>query len=78
MLKNVPSDMNSHIEKIGVLQHRHIALSSFSIETESISYIAFQFTRHTLEELLHIHVTMDEYHIRAVALPVRSADRDQS
>lgn len=77
MLKNVGRDGNSHVEMIALLEHRHVALASFHIDTESTSYIAYQFTRHTLEELLHIHVTMDECHVRAIALPVRSVDRSQ-
>jgi hypothetical protein len=77
MLKDVGCEVENCVEKIAMLQHRHIALASFFIDTESTSYVAFSYTRYTLEELLHIHVTMDESHIRAVALPVRSAARGQ-
>jgi hypothetical protein len=77
MLKDIGRERDSHVDTIATLQHRHVALASFHIDTESTSYIAFQYTRHTLEELLHIHVTMDECHIRAIALPVRSADRGE-
>jgi hypothetical protein len=75
MLKDVGCGVKTCVDRIGMLQHRHIALASFVIDTETTSYVAFAYTRYTLEELLHIHVTMNESHIRAVALPVRSAAR---
>lgn len=77
MLKDIGREGGSHVEMIATLEHRHIALASFQIDTEFTSYIAFPYTRYTLEELLHIHVAMDESHIRAIALPVRLADRDR-
>jgi hypothetical protein len=70
MLKDVRSEVKNRTENIATLQYRHIALASFRTDTESTSYIAFPYTRYTLEELLHTHVTMDKSHIRAVALPV--------
>lgn len=77
MLKDVGVGPNSRVEKISTLQHRHIVLASFFIDSESTSYMAFEYTRHTLEELLHTHVTMNEDHIRAIALPVMSIDHEQ-
>lgn len=78
MLKDVGIGANSRVEKISTLQHRHIVLASFFIDSESTSYMAFEYTRHTLEELLHTHVKMNEDHIRAIALPVMSIDRERS
>lgn len=72
MLKDVGQGLADRMVTTAALEHRHIALASFSIDSESTSYIAFPYVRHTLEELLHIHVTMDENHIRAIALPVKS------
>lgn len=72
MLKDVGQGLADRMVTTAALEHRHIALASFSIDSESTSYIAFPYIRHTLEELLHIHVTMDENHIRAIALPVKS------
>jgi hypothetical protein len=77
MLKDVGSEVKNRMENIVTLQHRHIALASFRVDTESTSYIAFSYTRYTLEELLHTHVTMEESHIRAVALPVRVIKRSK-
>jgi len=70
MLKDISCEVKNRTENIATLQHRHIALASFWVDTESTSYIAFSYTRYTLEELLHTHVTMEESYIRAVALPV--------
>ena len=77
MLKDVGSELKNCMENIATLQHRHIALASFQVDTESTSYIASLYTRYTLEELLHTHVTMEESHIRAVALPVRVIERSE-
>jgi hypothetical protein len=77
MLKDVGSELKNRMENIATLQHRHIALASFRVDTESTSYIASPYTRYTLEELLHTHVTMEESHIRAVALPVRVIKRSK-
>ncbi|KAM0714190.1 hypothetical protein Q7P37_009237 [Cladosporium fusiforme] len=75
MLKDVSVGANSCMEKLATLRHRHIVLASFFIDLESTSYMAFEYTCHTLEELLHTHVTMNEDHIRAIALPVFEAMR---
>jgi len=77
MLKDVGCEVKNRTENIATLQHRHIALASFRVDTESTSYIAFLYARYTLEELLHTHVTMEESHIRAVALPVRVIERSE-
>lgn len=75
MLKDVGREAKNCAEETGTLQHRHIASASFQIDTESTCYLAFPYIRYTLEELLHTHVTMQESHIRAIALPVRLASR---
>lgn len=73
MLKDVGREARNCAGEIETLQHRHIASASFQIDTESTCYLAFPYVRYTLEELLHTHVTMEESHIRAIALPVRLA-----
>jgi hypothetical protein len=40
MLKDVGSELKNRMENIATLQHRHIALASFRVDTESTSYIA--------------------------------------
>lgn len=56
MLKDAGHEVQDRAEKLESLRHRHIALASFQIDTDSTSYIAFPYTRYTQEELLHTHV----------------------
>jgi hypothetical protein len=70
MLKRISYEADDHRERIASLSHRHIAVMSFFIATETITYVAFPYVRFTLEELLYVHVAMEEVHVRAVASSV--------
>jgi hypothetical protein len=70
MLKRISYEVDAHRERIASLSHRHIAVMSFFIATETVSYVAFPYVRFTLEELLYVHVAMEEVHVRTVASAV--------
>lgn len=71
MLKTIGHEVDQLKEKVKILHHRHIAVASFFIATETTSYLGFEYVRYTVEELLCTHVALGEQHIRAIAIPVR-------
>ena len=70
MLKRIGYEIDEQRERIASLSHRHIAVMSCFVATETVSYVAFSYVRFTLEELLCVHIAMEEIHVRAVASAV--------
>lgn len=77
MLKTIDNEVDQLKEKAKILHHRHIAVTSFFIATETTSYIGLEYVRYTVEELLYTHVALGEEHIRAIAIPVRQSTTSQ-
>jgi hypothetical protein len=52
MLKEIGREVDHHRGKLAKLRHRYIENVNFFIATETDSYLAFQYVRYTLKELL--------------------------
>lgn len=75
MLKDVGSKISKEMELAISLFHESIVSASFTIAAESGVYIGLKYARHTLEELLCVHIAMDEAQVRAIATSVSCSTR---
>jgi serine/threonine protein kinase len=59
------------LEKIKKLSnHPHIATISQVFESEQSMFFRFEYSRFTLEEILNVHLCLDESHLRIIASSV--------
>ena len=60
------------LEKIRKLSsHPHVATINQVFESETSMFFRFEYARYTLEEVLNVHLCLDESHIRIIASSVR-------
>lgn len=73
LLKSV--DINSgkrELEKLKLLSnHSHVATINQVFESGDLMYFRFDFSRFTLEEILNVHLSLDESHLRIIGSSVR-------
>lgn len=67
MLRGIDGDVDQAARKAETMNHPRIVAAAFAVSSDVQSFIGFQYVRFTLEEMLYVHVRMDETHIRAVA-----------
>ena len=61
------------LEKIKKLSnHPHVATVNQVFESDKSMFFRFEYSRCTLEEVLNVHLCLDECHIRIIASSVRS------
>ncbi|KAK4985838.1 Lysine Methyltransferase 2D [Elasticomyces elasticus] len=79
MFKKVSRDSREAREKecLAVFKHPHIIQIIETFSHNDFFFFGFQYARHTLEELLHTHVRMDERHVQLVARFMYDAIRYQ-
>jgi hypothetical protein len=58
------------LEKTKLLKHTNIAQVIDTLEENGKLSLMFEYIRFTLEEVLNVHMPLDEPHIRAIAQPV--------
>lgn len=72
LLKSV--DIHSgkqELEKLKMLSnHSHVATINQVFESEELMYFRFDYSRFTLEEILNVHLRLDESHLRIIASSV--------
>ena len=67
MLRAIQGEVEKVIQKTRKMDHPRIVAAAFAVSSDVQSFIGFQYVRYTLEEMLYVHLLMDEVHIRAVA-----------
>lgn len=68
MLKRMEIEAGKrHLEMVKLLHHSNIAKLESVFEQENHIYFQFEYSRFTLEEVLHVHLRFDESHIQAIA-----------
>lgn len=67
MLRGIDGDVDQAALKAEIMAHPRIVAAAFAVSSDVQSFIGFQYVRFTLEEMLYVHVRMDETQIRAVA-----------
>lgn len=59
------------LEKIKKLSnHPHVATIGQVFESDQLMYFRFEYSRFTLEEILNVHLCLDESHLRIIASSV--------
>jgi serine/threonine protein kinase len=59
-----------HLEKVKLLVHSNIAKLEDVFEDDSSLYFRFEYSRFTLEEVLSVHLRLEESHILTIACSV--------
>ncbi|UPX14881.1 stress-activated protein kinase signaling cascade [Ascochyta rabiei] len=60
------------LEKIRKLSpHPHVATINQVFESDTSMFFKFEYSRFTLEEVLNVHLSLDESHVRIIASSVR-------
>lgn len=74
LVKSVDVDSGQReLEKTKNLSnHPHVATISQVFESEQLMFFRFEYTRFTLEEILNVHLCLDETHLRIIASSVCS------
>lgn len=72
LLKSVDIDSGKQeLEKLKMLSnHSHVATINQVFESEELMYFRFDYSRFTLEEILNVHLRLDESHLRIIASSV--------
>lgn len=72
LLKSADIDSGKReLEKIKMLSsHPHVATVNQVFESEGLMYFRFDYSRYTLEEILNVHMRLDESHLRIIASSV--------
>ena len=72
LVRRLNSDSGKQqIEQLRLLSHPNIHTIQEAFTHKSEMYICFEYCRFTLEEILHVHLSIDESQIKAVTVPVR-------
>ena len=66
MLRNISSNADHVAQKATALEHPHIIAIAFVVNTDVRTFARFQYVRFTLEEMLYVHIKIDETQIRTV------------
>ena len=61
----------SFTQRIINLQHPNLIQARCMIDNAAGQHIGFNYVKFTLEEILNVHMTMEELHLRAIAQSVR-------
>jgi hypothetical protein len=74
LLKSVDIDSGKReLEKLKMLSnHSHVATINQVFESGDLMYFRFDYSRFTLEEILNVHLRLDESHLRIIASSVRA------
>lgn len=67
MLRAIQGEVEKVIQRVRTMNHSRIVAAAFAVSSDVQSFIGFQYVRYTLEEMLYVHLVMDEMQIRAVA-----------
>ncbi|KAF3032317.1 hypothetical protein E8E12_001441 [Didymella heteroderae] len=69
LLKSVDIDSGKReLEKLKMLSnHSHVATINQVFESGDLMYFRFDYSRFTLEEILNVHLRLDESHLRIIA-----------
>lgn len=72
MTKKVDPERGRRVtEKLQLLSHSNIANVKQIFIYDSLMHLEFDYTRFTLEEMLNVHLHLDEPHIRVISTSVR-------
>lgn len=72
MFKKTEHEAGMHeMEILKRVSHRNIMKLCHVYTHEELIYLGFEYCRHTLQELLHVHLQFQELHLRAIAQSVR-------
>jgi hypothetical protein len=72
LLKSVQIESGKReLEKLKMLSnHLHVATINQVFESGELMYFRFDYSRFTLEEILNVHLRLDESHLRIIASSV--------
>ena len=52
------------------LSHSNIIKLKHAFINDNLVYLGLEYCRHTVQELIHVHIPLEEYHIRVLAKSV--------
>lgn len=76
MFKKLNDRTGSFAKRLLDFRHPNLVQAQHFIDGAGGPYVGYEYTRYTLEEVLNVHMQMDEVHLRAIAQAVRSKSID--
>lgn len=52
-------------------EHSHVSTIQKAFEAENLIYVQLEYSKYTLEEILNVHICLEEAHIRVIASAVK-------